>query len=60
MSKNIRIRSRIDDKLKVQMDKKLSQKKFSNYDESKFIRAAIENFIVEFKIRTSSKYPISM
>lgn len=45
MSINPRIRARLDDDLKNQISKKLLLKKFSHYDESKFLRAAINNFV---------------
>ncbi len=45
MSINPRITARLDDDLKSQISKKLQLKKFSHYDESKLLRAAINNFV---------------
>lgn len=44
MPKNKSVYTRVDEKLLLQINRKLALKKFSNYDTSKLIRASIENF----------------
>ena len=44
LPKNKRLLTRIDDKLLLQINRKLALKKFSSYDTSKLIRTSIENF----------------
>ncbi|RLA76935.1 MAG: hypothetical protein DRG78_18190 [Epsilonproteobacteria bacterium] len=45
MNKNKEIKARVDYKLLSQVNKKLTLKKFNNFTASKFLRAAINNFI---------------
>jgi len=44
LPKNRKLRTRVDEKLLLQINRKLALKKFSSYDTSKLIRASIESF----------------